>query len=150
MFTMIRFKLSVLVFILTFIPILGMTQYSTENESKNLKSSIRISASTQLLLQRNSDNFSNSPVFADQNKLFFHNPVYGINLEWYGWANIALNPRISYSSDSASESLNLSGIVIGDPGFYKDNYDFSLLLFEPGLKLTLPFKSLEIFWAGGP
>lgn len=146
---LIRIKLSILAFIFTLIPLLGMAQGSA-GEVENLKSSLRISFSTQLLMQRSSESLSNSTLFADQDKLFFQNPVFGINLDWYGWANVALNSRISYYSGSASHFEERTGIVIGIPGLYEDNYDFRLLLLEPGLKLSLPFKNFEVFWTGGP
>lgn len=146
----IRLKKSLLAFIIACIPIFGMAQDKTENRAENLKSSFRVSVSTQLLLQRSVENPSNLPVFEGQDELFYQNPVFGVNLDWYGWSYVALNPRISYYRGSASHFEDKTGVVIGIPGLYEDNYNFNLLLLEPGIKLTLPFKNFEVFWSGGP
>lgn len=146
---LIRIKLFILAFIFTLIPLLGMAQGNV-GEVEHLKSSLRISFSTQLLMQRSSESLSNSALFADQDKLFYRNPAFGLNLDWHGWSNIALNARISYYSGSASHFEERTGIIFGLPGLFDDNYDFRLVLLEPGLKLTLPFKNFEVFWTGGP
>lgn len=147
---LIRLKQYFLAFIIACIPIFGMAQDNTENRAENLKSSFRVTVSTQLLMQRSLENPPNSPVFEGQDELFYQNPVFGINLDWYGWANVALHSRISYYSGSASHFEDRTGIVIGMPGLYEDNYHFNLLLLEPGVKVTLPFNNFEVFWNGGP
>jgi hypothetical protein len=129
---------------------LGMGQTIQENRStEDLKSSFRVTISTQLLMQRSPEIQSNTSGFSNQEELFYQNPVFGISLDWYGWSYVALNPRISYYTGSASHFEDRSFVQIGIPGLYEDTYDFRLLLLEPGLKISIPFKNVEVFWNGG-
>lgn len=135
--------------IIVFIPMLGMGQSNSEKHSTDLGSSFRITVSTQFLIQRSPEIQSNTVGFTNQEELFYQRPIFGINLEWYGWSYVALNPRISFYSGSASHFEDRSFVQIGIPGLYEDIYNFKLLLLEPGLKISLPFKNVEVFWNGG-
>jgi len=132
------------------IPTFGMGQAIENNYSTELESSLRLTVSTQFLMQRPSETQSNTFRFSNQEEMFYQNPVFGISLDWYKWSFIALSPSISYYSGSASHFEDRSGAMIGFPGLYDDNYDFRLFLVEPGLKLSIPFKNVEVFWSGGP
>jgi len=148
-FYLTRIKKYLWASVIVCIPALGMGQPVEENNSTGLESSFRLTISTQLLMQRSSENQSNTSGFSNQEELFYQNPIAGINLDWYKWPFVALSPRISYYSGSASHSEDRSGAMIGFPGLYEDNYGFSLFLMEPGLRISIPFKNVEAFWSGG-
>ncbi len=139
-----------LAFIILFVPMRGMGQTDFEKHPTDLYLSFRVTVSTQLLIQRPPEIQSNTSEFINQKELFYQSPIYGINLEWYGWSYVALNPRISYYRGSDSHFEDRSYVQIGIPGLHEDIYDFRLLLLEPGLKISLPFKNIEVFWNGGP
>lgn len=124
-------------------------QSNSEHHSTDLVSSFRVTVSTQFLLQRSTEIQSNSAADINQEELFYQKPLFGINLEWYGWSYVALNPRVSYYRDSASNFEDRRFTMIGIPGLYDDTYDFRLLLLEPGLKVSLPFNNVEVFWSAG-
>jgi hypothetical protein len=150
-FSMIDIKLLVGTIVIVCTPMLGMGQAVEGNSSsEDLRSSFRVTVSTQLLMQRSTEIQSNTSGFSNQEELFYQNPVFGMSLDWYGWPYVALSPGISYYNGSATHFEDRSGAMIGFPGLYDDNYDFRLFLLEPGLKLSLPFKHAEVFWNGGP
>ncbi len=144
-------KLTILIITLLYcIPMPGMGQNADNNRSKSLLSDFRITVSTQLIMQRSTDIQSNNTGFSNQEDLFFKNPVFGINLEWYGWDYVALSPRFSYYNGSATHFEDRRYAMIGIPGIHEDMYNFRLFLVEPGLKISIPFNHFELFLNGGP
>jgi len=136
--------------IIVFIPLQGMGQINGENHSTSLESSFRVTVTSQLFIQRSPEIQNNTSGVVNQEDLFYQRPIFGINLEWYGWSYTALNPRISYYRGSDSHFEDRSFAWIGIPGLHEDTYDFRLLLLEPGLKISLPFSNVEVFWTAGP
>lgn len=150
-FNIANIKLLFLNIVIFCIPMLVMGQTFEENSStEKSESSFRITVSTQLLMQRSPEVKTNTSGFPNKEELFYQNPAFGVNLDWQKWSFVALSSRITYYSSSASHFEDRSGAMIGFPGLYDDNYDFSMFLIEPGLKISIPFKNLEMFWSGGP
>lgn len=149
-FSMTGIKLFFWNIVIVCIPMLVVGQTIEENPStEDLESSLRVTVSTQLLMQRSPQIETNTSGFSNEEELFYQNPAFGINLDWYKWSFVALSSRITYYSGSASHFEDRSSAIIGFPGLYNDNYDFRLFLIEPGLKISIPFKKVEVFWSGG-
>lgn len=149
-FNMTSIMQHLLIYVIVCIPMLGIGQTIEGNYSTDLESSFRVTVSTQLLMQRSPEIQSNTSGFSNQEELFYQNPIFGISLDWYGWAYVALNPRILYYTGSATHFVDRSYAMIGIPGLHEDTYDFRLILLEPGLKISIPFDHFEMFLNGGP
>lgn len=88
-----------------------------------------------------------------QNKLFYSNPYFGVELEYQLFQQISAGIGLNFSRSQVYRNESITYIVAPPPGtisnFYS-TYNFNNLLIEPKIAAKTSFYGAEFYWSAGP